>query len=284
MAKFDSALFDGFLFDTEADGGGGGSDVAEVKIGSLSLQSTSIATRWIKYSAPRLDLVARSYARADGGYAETEQFRETRFRLRGTVKAATRIALEELMDQMRAAFAATPATLRVTWGGVFRYWDVYATGMDRLFEGRDHFHVTFSPWEIELVCLQPYGRSSGRETFAGGNATAASTTFQIPNNGTAPTPSIVELTISTAGTLEDLSWENQDTGERITIENGGAFNDGDTIVINTEDKTVKKNGSVINYTGLLPTLISGTNDCVLTAITGTGHTVAVNERHYKRYY
>lgn len=285
MARLDTALFDEARFDTEVSSSPVPVDASLFKIGDYALLGDGIDVNVSRfnYSAPQFEAGIRGYPRADGAYVESQQFRQTKLLLRGSLRKASAVLLEQEMDLMRQAFARN-TLLMGYWAGERRFWDVIPTGIANLFEEREGYHINWTPWQIELLCTHPYARSSGRETFAGTNATAVETTYEITNNGSAPSESIIDLVITVAGTLEEFSWENETTGEILTIDNGAAFSNGDTIAINTETKVVTKNGSIIDYVGLLPRVDPGTNTCTLTALTGSGHTITVNERHYRRFY
>lgn len=285
MARFDTALFDEALFDVESSDTPVPIDASLLKIGDYPLLGTGISANVnrFNYSAPSFEAGIRGYPRADGGYVESQQFRQTKLLIRGSLRKDTATLLEQEMDALRKAFARE-TLLMGYWAGERRFWDVIPTGIASLFEEREGHHITWTPWQIELTCVHPYARSSARETFSGDAATAPDTTYEIQNTGTAPSESIIDLVITTAGTLESFSWQNDTTGESITVDNGGVFSDGDTILINTETKTVTKNGAVVDYVGLMPRVDPGENVCHFVAETGSGQTVTVNERHYRRYY
>lgn len=283
--RFDTALFDEAQFDVESGSSPVVVDESTFKIGTYSLlgATTDINVKRFTYSAPQFEAGIRGYPRADGAYVETQQFRQTKLHIKGSLKKATALLLEQEMDLLRQAFARSTLFMAY-WSGERRYWDVIPTGIASLFDAREGHDITWTPWEIELLCVHPYARSASRETFAGTSASATATTYEIPNLGSAPSECIIDLVISTAGTLSKFSWANAETGETLVIDNGSAFTNGDTITINTETKTVTKNSSSIDYTGLLPHVDPGTNSCTLTAMTGGGHTITVNERHYRRFY
>lgn len=282
MARLDTALFDEALFDVESSDDAVPVDTSDFKIDSYALQDLTVTLSRLTYSAPVYEAITRGFPRADGAYLEAGQFRRTSLMLKGSLRKDTQALLEAEMDLMRQAFAQG-TVFKGTWAGEARYWTVYPASIDKLFAGRDGHHITWCPWEIELVCLHPYGRSAGRDSYSGIPATTT-TTYQIDNGGTAPSQSIIDLIVATPGTLSKFSWQNQTTGETITIDNGGAYSAGDTLSINTETGSVMKNGTAIDYTGILPRMASGSNTCIFTPITGSGFVVTVSERHYKRYY
>lgn len=284
IARFDLSKFDIPKFDDSSTGGGGGGGASDdISLGSYGLQNSSIKVKQVIYSCVARPLNKRFFPRGRGGYIETANPTETRITLKGTISKSTRLLLESEMDTMRKNFFAAEPALKITWAEVARYWDVYLENPETLFPDRDHYNITWCTWQATFVAVHPFGRSAARETFSGGNATAADTTFSIPHTGTATSEQIIDLTFTTVGTVSAITWENETTGEAISL-SGLSLSNGDLVTINGEDKTVKKNGSTsLDYTGVFPTIAAGTNTNTLSIDTGSGHTIAVAERHYKRY-
>ena len=70
-ARLDTALWDGLSPSPPS----GSTD--EIVFNNYGFQNSNIRTRFVKVSAPILDLQKRAYPRAQGGYAETAYWRET---------------------------------------------------------------------------------------------------------------------------------------------------------------------------------------------------------------
>lgn len=277
----DSARLDAVLLDGASPSPAIGS-TDEITFNNYGLQNSSIVTRFVKISAPSLDLQKRAYPRAQGSYAETAYWRETRILLRGSVKGSSRTDMESRMDVLRKNLAVFGGVLKIPWAGSSRYYECYAVGLDRIFQERDHYHMTMCPFEIELIALHPFGRSSGRtSTDVPTPITASPTTMEFVNAGTAESDAISYITLVTAGTLSQIVWENTTNGDRITIT--GSFSNGDQIVIDGENRRVTKNGTEIDYTGILQKINAGSNAFQIT-LTGSGYSISVSELHYSRYY
>ncbi len=275
-AKLDTALWDGLSPSPPS----GSTD--DISFNNYGFQNTNLRTRFVKISAPLLDLQKRAYPRAQGAYAETAYWRETHIILRGTVKGTSRTDMESRMDTMRQNLSVFGGILKIPWAGGSRYYECYAIGLDKMFQERDHFHMTMCPFEVELVALQPFGRDQNRTpTDVPTAVTVSPTTMQFTNSGTAEADSLAYLTIVTAGTLSQIVWENTSNGDKVTI--SGSFSNGDQIVIDGENKAVTKNGTAIDYTGVLPKIIAGSNSFKIT-LTGSGFSISVTEIHYNRYF
>lgn len=279
--QFDSARLDTALLDGISPSSPSGS-TDEITFNNYGLQNASILTRFVKLSAPILDLQKRAYPRAQGAYAEAAYWRETRVVLRGTVKGTSRTEMESRMDTLRKNLSVFGGVLKIPWAGASRFYECYASGLDRIFQERDHYHMTMCPFEVELVALQPFGRSDGRTiTDVPTPVTASPTTMEFINDGTAEADSVAYLTIVTAGTLSQIVWENTTNGDRVTI--AASFVNGDQLVIDGENRRVTKNGTEVDYTGVLPKAVAGSNAFKIT-LTGSGYSISVTELHYSRYY
>lgn len=254
----------------------------EIWYNYFGLQNADILTEFLKVSAPDLDLVQRGFPRADGVYQETAYYRVNRIKLSGTIQADNRTALETAMDEMRLALSEFGGTLRMSWGGVVRYYDdCYATNLNALFDARDHYHIDWCPWSVEFVSQQPFARAGDRTILDAPYAiTLSPTVFSINNAGTATTDPIITLTVVTAGTLSSITLENTTNGDLITITD--SFSDGDTIQIDGEQKTVKINSVASDYSGVIPRAVAGDNLLNVTMV-GAGYSISFSEQHYSRY-
>jgi hypothetical protein len=173
--------------------------------------------------------------------------------------------------------------MRVLWAGQARFYDnCYPVGIEKLFDGRQAFHISFCPFEMEFESLQPYGRDSDRTVLDSPFAiTVSPTSFILSNAGSAPTDTLTYITVVTAGTLSQIDWENVDNGDKITI--AGTFNNGDLITIDGEQKSVQINGVAVDYAGVIPKVLAGNNTFKMT-LTGSGFSLSLTEQHYSRYF
>lgn len=277
----DSELLDVLTLDGESETPTPPDD--EIWYNFFGLQNASIITEYVKISAADPELVERAFPRADGVYAESFQYRRTSLKIKGTVRGTDREDLETNMDLMRKALTKAGATMRLLWAGQARYYDeCYPVSINSIFEGREHFHLTFCPFEVEFISLHPYGRLNDRETFDAPFAiTASPTNYIFENVGTAPSDPLIYITVTTAGTLSAIEVENSLTGEVLTLSE--SFMNGDQIIIDGEEKTVMLNGSPMDYTGVFPRLLAGTQMYSLT-FTGSGYSLSLSEQHYSRYF
>jgi hypothetical protein len=254
----------------------------ELSYAGFGLQNASVITEKLTVSPPAVSLVERGYPRAHGSYAETSWSRRTVITVTGVLVAATREALETLMDSLAAAAATRDGTFAALRSGSVRYWEgCQPIGLESLFAGREHYHVTHCPFTLQLACLSPFARSGARVPLVtAGPTAAAQTTYVVDSVGNAPTSPQWTLVAVTAGTLSSLTLRNETTGEQMAL--AGPFADGDYLFVDGERKKVTVNGADADYTGVFPSVIPGLNAFTLTAA-GASFSVSVSERHYPRW-
>lgn len=282
ISRFDISQFDELLFDSSSTGGGGGSVSDDVTFNGYNMQNSNVKTTLAMYSGPVRSLQKRGSPRASGAYAETDYWRETKITLRGSLSYSTRVLLEEGMDTFRKNLSAAGGILKIPFAGTSRYWECYAESMDSMFSKRTGQMLTWTPWEISFVCLNPFGRPQSRTSFDVASAiTVSPTNVQITHAGSAVTEPIMYLTFGTAGTASAFTITNSQTGEAITVTS--AVSNADVFTIDGENKQVLKNGTAVDYTGVFPKLQSGVNTLIVT-VTGAGFSISMSETHYARYY
>lgn len=246
------------------------------------LNNTTVSLIDVVISAPDYELAERAFPRADGAYAETAYYRRTSIKIKGIIRTTSRTLLETEMDSMKKALGVDNGTLKITWKGATRYYDnCYPVGINTIFDQREAFHVSFVPFEMTFVSLQPYGRDADRTVLDSPYAiTASPTSFIASNGGSANADALIYMNVVTAGTLSQVVIENVTNGDKITI--AATFNNGDLITIDGEQKTVQINGVAVDYTGVIPRLKPGNNTLTVTS-TGSGYSISFTEQNYARY-
>ncbi len=257
-----------------------GTDV--ITFNDYGLQNANIITERVIYNAPTRILSKRERPIADGAYIETDRYDTSHIQIAGHLAYATRALLEAGMDDLRQNLSAPSAVLKIPWESGNRFFDCYVSDMSRIFDGRLHHHITTCPFAFEIACFNPYGRDLTRTVYtAPSRMNGMVGTFEIINAGSARTEPIYYITFLSAGTVTSITLENTANDEAITI--AETFVDGDYIVINRETREVRKNGTLIDYTGIFPKLDAGSNKHTLTINAGNGASIAFGEQHYARF-
>ena len=114
----------------------------------------------------------------------------------------------------------------------------------------EHYNITFLKTTLDFETLEPYfyleAYQSSQISWV-----SADVTQSISNQWTAPSDIIIYLLfwtwLSWVDTISIESWEN-------TIAINETISDGDIIIINWEEKTVKLNDVSIDYDGVFPSI------------------------------
>lgn len=280
ISLLDSSLLDELLFDDATAGGSPPTVSDDVQFNGFGLQNAQIKTTKIDYSGPIRALGETASPRSHGEFIQTDYWQKTIITLSGSIKGSSRTDMETNMDVLRQNLGVGNGILQLPWKGGLRYWNAYVQ-IDKIFVSRDHYNVNWCKWEATFLCASPFGRDGSRTVLSILTpCTVNPTTYEPQNFGSAPTDSIWNFVFSTAATCTSITLTNTTTGEAIVV--SAAFADGDTLVLDGEQRTVKLNGVPVDYTGVFPSLNPGKNTFTLEP-NGAGFSITVQELHYNRY-
>jgi len=105
-----------------------------------------------------------------------------------------------------------------------------------------------------------YSKTMTSETF---NITSSEQNIQLTNSGDIFANAIITLLGGVGSSVSKIRIINRDDGNKY-FEYESLIENGDEIIINSEDGTVNKNGSndISNFSGLFPIITKGTDDLV----------------------
>jgi len=234
--------------------------MASVKFDNVELVSSSHAPKYIKHeSAPDRDLSIVELAREGGSILVAEKYGEKHIFIAGTLKAASQSALETAIDNFKELFSRPEKNLDISWaGGTRRY---VATCVKHTFN-RDYLHLTFVPWMAEFVVPSGVGQDiTLTAALDGVNVNANPYSSSVSFGGSAEPKPIITIEIGSGHTNpQGISFENTDTGEKISFTKSSALADGDTIVIDCAEKKVTLEGDEKSFCGPFPSFKVGDNN------------------------
>lgn len=248
---------------------------------SLSDGSTMILTD-LRLLGPTRDLVGGNVPRGDGQYLQADYFRSYTIEAEGIVKASTAALLDAQLDTIRKNLRFREGYLDVTdANGTVKRFAATMDGYEDLFAGRQRYHVTICPWKARFVCKVPFGkaRTYTATELLGLYVSPANQT--VINTGTYKAQPVVTFLFTAASSLSALGVTNVTTGEQLDLVSPTATA-GDVFILNSEDKTVTKNGAAHDYSGAFVSLDVSTNILRLTA-TATSFTADVTVSYKPTY-
>jgi phage-related protein len=279
-------LFNTKLFNTAMFSGGStltsalSTDTLAFEGFSLSDGSIMVMTS-LKFLGPTRELVGAQVPRGDGGFITADYYRETVIEVEGILRRSTAAALDAYMDTVRKSLRRREGNLDYTdQNGTVKRFVVTMDDYEDLFAGREAYHITFCPWKVRFKCKTPFGRSR-LYTYSSFSTSVSPSYRSVLHSGTTFAQPVFTLYFSAASSVTGINLSNNTTGEQIDLA-GLSVSAGNLFIIDSENKTVTKNGTANDFTGAFPGLEVGSNVFVLT-VTGTSFTASATIKHRTTY-
>ncbi len=249
---------------------------------TVDLNTASIITSDVTDAqTPDHTVTLFNLARANGGVVTNNLYAIKTIKIQGTLVAASLTAIEALIDTFHAIFAGTQdKNLDLGYNGSTRRYVCTPTVVT---VSRPVRAASWAKFDIELVSTE-FGKDTSTTTLvSGATHTTSSNTQALTIGGSAYSQKLrVQITVTAATGL---------TTKAITIQNGTSLESltvtrtwvvGDVLEVDAVANTVKVNGTVTDYTGLIFTFAPGTPNLVTTN-TFTTRTLTLTVDYVKRY-
>lgn len=229
---------------------------------TIDLDSTSLNTgnnkirRILHDHVPAIDFEADSITRKDGTKILNTNLKPKTIQIEGRIQDDTN-TLEENIDTFKQTVNVTSGTLDISYASGTRR---YKVTLASLVIDRDYFNIKFADYRMEFIVMTGDGRDTATtETLSVDGLTETTTSWEDMNFGGSLEPKpLIEYVIDTAGNLLDIQLTNDTTGTQISI--GTAWSDGDILDIDTDNMTIERNGSDVEFEGIFPRFQTGDND------------------------
>lgn len=232
------------------------------------------------YRAPNRTVTTNKIARTNKSVTSSAFFNDKKINITVEIGVNTRELMDVAIDQFKAILQAKEATLITTYGTVTRQ---YTATMDNFsITGVAGGHSTI---DVEFECADPYGYDTALTTLVTGAQTGASRTDNVTFGGTAEKqqPVItITLTKVVPGSNHGITITNPATGQAIVINRVTGWAAADVLIIDTAQKLITLNGSVIAFTGPIPEWDLGAGQ-IQYADTFTSRTFSIGVAYRKRY-
>lgn len=217
--------------------------------------------------------------RVDGAYEKQALWSSRSIRMRGFVAGDDRADLANVRSSLVKALAPRQQRLIVdTLGHTGRFY--YATCEALDIPERADEHIRHLDWDAHFICADPFAYNLTESNLPTFNASNDSE-IALTNNGDVTTNPVLSLTTQHAYPVR-FSILNETTGERIAPKT--TILNGDRFIIDTDRRSLTKNGVEIDYAGSFPTLASGGNVLVFNLYTTSGvPTLSVDLRWRERF-
>lgn len=253
----------------------------DIVFNDYSLQNADVVTQiLLQDSTPDRDFGTAAVPRGDGQIITGDFWRRKTVKLKGVIHKTTNALLEAELDAMKKALAVAEAVLDIKIAGVTRRYLATMTSGNDIFGDRKGYHVTFCPFNVEFVSVEPFGKSVSYNSSGFLATSVLILNEEVTNNGTIHAKPVVILNLTAASGVTAISFKNNTTGEEIKVTM--SLNAGDYLKFDSEQMQVTVNGTVEDYTGSFPVLATGANSFTIT-VTGTSCTYDLTVKHKTTY-
>lgn len=252
-------------------------DQDPIVFNGYSLQNASLTSRRALHeNMPSRALDINDNPRNDGQFIYGDFYRAKKIPIVGRLKKASNSLLEDEIDAMKKALSKQNGILDIKRDNVIRRYIATLTNGDGMFD-RDHYHVTFIPYQLEFTCLNPFGHSVNYNAETLLSQTSLVLNESMNNIGTTLARPVIILNFASATGVTAISFKNN-TRDNEEIELIKNINAGDYVRFDTERFEVTVNGVPQDYLGSFPLLSTGANSITIT-ITGSSATYNLTKKY-----
>ncbi len=244
--------------------------VAALVFNNYGLQTSDIVTQiLIQDNTPERSFETSAVPRGDGEIITGDFWRRKTVKARGVIHKTTNALLEAELDAMKKALSVAEGNLDITIAGTVRRYIATMTSGNNIFNERKGYHITFCPFEVEFLCLTPFGQSPGYVSSGYLGQTSLSLDEQVDNLGTVRSKPVVILNFTAASGITQITFTNNTRNEAIRLT--ANITAGDYVKFDSENLEVTINGVIQDYDGAFPLLDTGANSFTID-IAGTSAT------------
>ncbi len=246
-----------------------------------SLQSTSVLTINVDEDhAPQRNLRSTTKPRTHGRTILNDTQEQKIVSIEGVLKADTAAELDTLIDTFKKNLIGLQGNLDVTnaAGLQKRYIATLINGESML--SRPGNYVTICPFRLEFACYVPFSKSISYVAQALFGETSLSKSETVDIDGTFEAEAVLIFILNAVDTVTKITFTNDTRGEAIELEE--TFAASDVLIIDTEQKTVTRNGAAIDYTGVFHVFSLGSNSYTIDVV-GTSIDYDVTLKHKTTY-
>ena len=235
----------------------------DIVYNGYGLQNATVVTSFADFENwPSIQNDTFNRPRTDGGGELNYFFRDRIVTLRGTIKVSTAEELVNEMDRFKTAMWVNQQNLDIKFNWVIRRAKASVINFDTMFT-KEHFNITFVPFEVQFKVISPFFAEITRKIQSFTWLTANLTEEMVNEWSTKTNPiTIITFIAATSVTQIDFAanWKTITISETISA--------SDVVEIDTDNKTVKINGTTKDYSWIFPEFNVWSNSYTVT-INGT---------------
>jgi len=225
----------------------------QMSFDSVDLMASPYIVRYIKHDLwPDRNLTRENLAGERGTIVVDTEYGEKIFEVAGKITGTSQANLEANVDTFKELMSRKGKNLDIGYGDSTRRYVAY---VEDLKVDRDFYHLLHAPFSFKFIVPQGIGKNPTQVTDTNNNITDASYEDTITIEGTAEPKPTITITVDSETDLTKLEFTAN--GNKIGIT--AAFNAADVLVIDCENKKVTLNGTEVDYDGIFPNFVIGSN-------------------------
>jgi len=194
-----------------------------------------------------VDLKTFDAPRVDGGGVLGHYYRWKDLTFRLSIRGATASELNDRIDELKKRTRKTEWLLEVLVNGEYRVCEASITSLKF---NREYYHITFvKDVEISFRTMSPHRRAKDDLSLTY-NGVTSDLIYSIDNTWSVETDVRIYMVFSSATVTGLTSIAYTTWGYTLTITQN--FSANDVLIIDSIEKEVTLNGTIIDYTGKLP--------------------------------
>jgi hypothetical protein len=249
-----------------------------ITFNSYDLQTTSIITEKILHtSSPDCDLPTEQIARRDGSVIMSDYWIKKTIISNGHIIGSSVADLDSKIDALKQNLVGTNLNLDIGYAGGTRR---YLATVRKIDIEREHYNNYWTPFTIEFVCADPFGRATSSTNHSLDAQVASPFSLAFSMVGSIPAYPVITLTCDAINSVSVIKIENTVTTDFLTVTR--TFTAGDILEVDCNNQTVKANTVEVDYSGIFPSFIVGSNTVKIT-VTGTSFSIDLDVDYTKLY-
>ena len=234
----------------------------------FSLQNANIITSRIDYdNQGQVELNTFNFPKSDGWGVLSKYYRGRTITIECTIKSDISTTFNILLDTIKKKLRTTNGYLDIKVNGEIRRIKANLTKFDA---GRQHYNVTFTKAIIEFTAVEPFFYAKNKQSYKFLWVTG-SQWYEIVNEWSVeslPTFYIIGTAGSSVTSLSIIAYWK-------TLTVSTTISSGDILIISSEEKTVTKNGTEIDYTWFFPIFSAWSNPFTLNTVWTTAIDITI---------
>lgn len=223
---------------------------------SNSLQTANIVTEDIDhFDLPAKDAKAYGLAHANRSKIPFVSYPSKIIKITGTLSDTSISAVDTLVDTFKGYFIGQDKNLDIDYAGSTRRYIATVNSISIKRPGG----LAWATFEVEFICTLPFGETTANTTIlnvSGRTNSSYSDNYTFAGNAPTQWPVFtVTYTALSANATDTVIIANDTTGQAISVTRAWLVND--VLEIDVVNKTVKVNGTPVDFSGAFPEFAPG---------------------------